>query len=141
MTDHSSQSVHKEVVLQSHFVEQLVLGQDYRERSLDDYDRARALDRQLALEFVKSTQPDEWAKLKAHYTASAESEFFKNLEKALKTRSTLNVLRSGIKMIPGIKFSLCYFKPPLTILSCLLVIMKYEKKNTKCSTIISGCKS
>lgn len=108
---HSSYSTHKEIVLQEYLVAQLVSGQGYEERTPDDYDRVSALDRELVVRFVKNTQPDEWSKLEAHYSASAEAEFFKNLEKALKTRSTLDVLRGGIKMIPGIKFALSYFKP------------------------------
>ena len=111
MTRLSPDSVHKEVALQKHLVAKLVSGQGYEERAPEDYDRPLAMDRALVLRFIKATQPDEWAKLEAHYTASAEDEFFKNLEKALKTRSALDVFRSGVKMIPGIKFSLCYFKP------------------------------
>lgn len=108
---HQASSAHLERVLQQHLVAQLVRGQGYEERAPDDYDRASALDREVVLRFVKATQPDEWAKLEAQYSASAEAEFFKNLEKALKTRSTLDVLRGGIKMIPGIKLALCYFRP------------------------------
>ncbi|MGH8552490.1 MAG: type I restriction endonuclease, partial [Methylococcales bacterium] len=89
----------------------LVKGQGYERRTPECFDRASALDRDLVLRFVRETQPDEWSKLEAQYSASAEAEFFKNLEKALKSRSTLDVLRSGFKMIPGIQFSLCYFKP------------------------------
>ena len=111
MTRHSPDSVHKEIALQQHLVDQLLSGQGYEERAPEDYDRALAMDRELVLRFVKATQADEWAKLEAHYTASAEDEFFKNLEKALKSRGALDVFRSGLKMIPGIKFSLCYFKP------------------------------
>jgi type I restriction enzyme R subunit len=111
VSTHAPDSAHLERVLQQHFVEQLVGGQGYVERSPEDYDRALALDRALVLQFAKETQPDEWEKLEAHYTGSAEDEFFKNLEKALKQRSTLDVLRTGIKMVPGIRFFLCYFRP------------------------------
>ena len=58
-----------------------------------------------------SDQRIRWRKLEAQYTTAAEAEFFKQLEKALKTRGTLDVLRHGIKLIPGIRFSLCFFKP------------------------------
>ena len=108
---HGTRRIHKEIILQQHLVARLVAGQGYEERTPDDYDRELALDRELVLRFVKATQPGEWAKLEAHYSASAEAEFFKNLEKALKTRSTLDVFRAGVKMVPGIKFALCYFKP------------------------------
>ncbi|WP_029032274.1 type I restriction endonuclease subunit R [Salinarimonas rosea] len=107
----SGASIHKEIVLEDHLVSQLIAGQGYVLRAPESLDRASALDPEFVVRFLRDTQPDEWAKLEAHYSGSAEAELFKNLEKALKTRSTLDVLRTGIKMIPGIKFSLCYFRP------------------------------
>ena len=107
----SKLDLHQEKVVQGHLVAQLVAGQGYVERQPDDYDRALALDKELVLRFIKTTQANEWAKLEAQYKASAEAEFFKQLEKNLKSRSTLDVLRSGLKLIPGIKFSLLYVKP------------------------------
>ena len=102
MTDTHSRAgdVHREVVLQQLVVEQLLTGQGYEECTPEDYDRALAMDHELVLRFVKETQPEEWEKLEAHYTACAEDEFFKNLEKALKTRGGLDVFRVGVKMIP-----------------------------------------
>jgi type I restriction enzyme R subunit len=108
-------SVHREIVLEEHLVTQLVQSQGYIERSPEDYDRALALDKALALRFVRETQPDEWLKLEAHYAASAEAEFFKQLETALKQRGTLDVLRQGIRLIPGIRFTLCFFQPASTL--------------------------
>ena len=111
MSTHPSSSAHLERVLQQHLVEQLVQGHGFVEHTPDAYDRASALDRELVVQFVKGTQAGEWENLEAHYSTSAEAEFFKNLEKALKQRGPLDVMRNGIKMIPGIKFSLCYFRP------------------------------
>lgn len=108
---HSRAGVHRETVLEQHLVETLVGQHGYLERTPDDYDRALAMDRELVLRFVRETQADEWAKLEEQYTTAAEAEFLKQLEKALKTRSALDVLRQGIKLIPGIKLSLCFFKP------------------------------
>lgn len=108
----SAQTLHKEQVLQDHLIAQLVAGEGYELRDpKTDYVCALAVDKALALRFVRSTQPDEWAKLESHYSASAEDTFFKQLEKALKDRGLLDVLRQGIKIVPGIKFSLCYFRP------------------------------
>jgi len=108
---YSADKIHRENVVQYHLIDHLVQKQDYRQRSTDDYDRASALDRALVMEFIKSTQSEEWKRLEDHYTAAAETEFFKQLDKALVQRGTLDVLRQGIKLIPGIKFSLCFFKP------------------------------
>jgi type I restriction enzyme, R subunit len=107
----SEKTVHREEVLEVHLCKALVEMQGYRPRLPDDYDRAAALDKALVLEFVRATQPEEWAKLQAHYSASSEETFFKQLEKALKDRGVLDVLRQGIKIVPGIKFTLCYFRP------------------------------
>jgi type I restriction enzyme R subunit len=110
-TARTADTAHREIVLEDHLVEQMVIRQGYRQRQLDDYDRASALDRALVLEFVQGTQANEWTKLVAHYAGSAENEFFKQLDRALKQRGTLDVLRNGLKLIPGLKFTLCAFKP------------------------------
>ena len=108
---HAASNAHREIVLEQHMVDQLVAVQGYIERKSEDYDRPLAIDRGLVLQFIKDTQPDEWAKLEAQYTTASESEFFKQLDKGLKTRSTLDVLRQGVKLVPGIKFSFCFFRP------------------------------
>jgi type I restriction enzyme, R subunit len=108
---HAASSAHKEIVLEQHLVSQLIQGQGYIERSPEDFDRPLALDKALLLRFVHETQAQEWQKLEAQYAASAEAEFFKQLDKALKARGTLDVLRQGLKLIPNIHFRFCYFKP------------------------------
>ena|SRR5680860_1496345 len=112
MTTHASHSIHKEQVLQDHLIEQLVTSEGYELRDEKvDHDRALAMDKALVLRFVQDTQREEWSKLEAHYTASAEETFFTQLAKALKDRGLLDVLRQGIKIVPAIKFSLCFFQP------------------------------
>ena len=104
--------IQREQVLQDHLIAQLVAGEGYRQRNpASDYDRGLAMDKALVLTFVQQTQPDAWAKLEAHYSASAEDTFFTQLAKALKDRGLLDVLRRGIKIVPGIRFALCYFQP------------------------------
>jgi type I restriction enzyme, R subunit len=103
--------IHREVVLEEHLVARLVAEQGYEPRSPEAFDRALALDRELVIRFVQETQPDQWEKLTAHYATSAEKELFTQLDRALKDRGTLDVLRHGIKLIPGITFALCFFQP------------------------------
>ena len=108
----AAHNAHKEQVVQDHLIARLVTGEGYELRDANvDYDRALAMDKVLVLRFVQTTQPDEWAKLEGHYTTAAEDTFFKQLEKSLKDRGLLDVLRQGIKIVPGIKFALCYFRP------------------------------
>jgi type I restriction enzyme, R subunit len=112
MTVHSAQNIHKEKVLQEHLVAELVAHGGYERRNAkSDYDRPLAMDPTLVLRFVKETQAEAWERLVGQYSSSAENTFFKQLEKALKDRGLLDVLRKGIKIVPGIPFSLCFFKP------------------------------
>jgi type I restriction enzyme R subunit len=105
LTTHAAHNVHREIVLEQHLVSQLVQGQGYIERSPEDYDRPLALDTGLVLRFVRETQANEWQKLEAQYVSSVEAEFLKQLDKALKARGTLDVLRQGLKLIPNISVS------------------------------------
>lgn len=108
----SAHNLHKEQVLQDCLIDRLVETEGYLRRDPKaDYHRALAVDRVLVLRFVEGTQPGEWAKLLAHYATSAEDTFFAQLGKALKDRGLLDVLRQGIKIVPGIHFRLCYFRP------------------------------
>lgn len=111
MSRYAASSAHKEVVLEAHLVAQLVDEQGYEERTPETFDRDLALDKELVLRFVRETQPDEWKKVEAQYSGSAEAEFIKQLDKALKDRGTLGVLRSGLKLIPNIRIALCFFQP------------------------------
>ncbi len=108
----AAHNVHKEQIVQDHLIARLVADEGYELRNAKaDYHRALAMDKALVLRFVRSTQPEEWAKLEGHYTTAAEDTFFKQLEKSLRDRGLLDVLRQGIKIVPGIKFALCYFRP------------------------------
>lgn len=117
---HSAQQVHQEEVLEAHMVAGLVAGQGYVQRAPDAFDRTRGIDVEIVLGFVRSTQPAEWKRLEEQYAESAEAEFLKQLEANLKSVGTLGVLRRGIKLIPGIKFALCHFKPASALNSQLV---------------------
>lgn len=111
MKKYNQSNIHREDVVQYHIIDQLVANQAYRQRGTEKFDRGLAMDKELVLEFVKSTQYHEWKKLEEHYTNAAEAELFKQLDKALKDRGVLDVLRQGIKLVPNIKIALCFFKP------------------------------
>ncbi len=115
MAGRTKQSLHTEKTLQKHVMQSLVAGERYERRNVAveavDYDPKLAMDRELVLRFIKTSQPDAWSKLNQHYAGSAEDTLFRQLEKALKSRGLLDVLRNGLKIVPGIPFSLCYFRP------------------------------
>lgn len=107
----SEDTIHREEAVELHLCRSLVEQQGYRARSQEDYDQASALDRGLVLEFIRSTQGEEWRRLEGQYGASSEAEFFKQLAQALKQRGTLDVLRNGVKLVPNLRFFLCAFRP------------------------------
>ncbi|ODT14859.1 MAG: DEAD/DEAH box helicase [Kaistia sp. SCN 65-12] len=121
---YSEDTVHREEVLEVHLCKALVERQGYRPRRPEDYDRASALDKTLVIEFVKATQPDEWANLEGHYGPSAAAEFFKQLEQGLKQRGTLDVLRNGLKLVPNLKFFLAAFKPASGVNPALVALFE-----------------
>lgn len=118
--NYNQRSIHKEKVLQYHIIDKLVSEQGYITRNTNDFNKKIAVDKELVIKFIKESQKDEWQKMEEYYSTSSEEEFFKQLEKALKQRGALDVLRQGIKLIPGIKFSLCFFKPASNLTENLL---------------------
>lgn len=111
-TTHTTADIHQEKVFEAHIVACLTGDQGYLERNCaSHYDVAHALDTELLFRFLKTTQPDAWRVLEDHYSAQAEAEVLKRLDKALKEHPTHVVLREGIKLVPNIRFALCFFKP------------------------------
>ena len=111
-TTHTTADIHQEKVFEAHIVACLTADQGYIERTCaSHYDVAHALDTELLFRFLKTTQPDAWQTLEDHYSAQAEAEVLKRLDKALKDNPTHVVLREGIKLVPNIRFALCFFKP------------------------------
>ena len=108
----SAERAHRESPVQEHLVQQLVALQGYMRRDPNKhYDKALAMDRDMTLAFIKTSQPQAWEQLSQHYAESAEDTFFTQLAQSLKKHGLLSVLRQGIKIVPGIPFSLCHFRP------------------------------
>src|SRR6056297_37059 len=109
---HTTADIHQEKVFEAHIVACLATDQGYIERDCaSHYNVAHALDTGLLFRFLKTTQPDAWQVLEDHYSAQAEAEVLKRLDKALKDNPTHVVLREGTKLVPNIRFNLCFFKP------------------------------
>lgn len=58
----------------------------------------------MLFRFLKETQPEAWQVLEDHYSAQAEAEVLKRLEKALKDNPTHVVLREGIRKKKRFRF-------------------------------------
>ena len=79
-----------------------------------DFSKDLALYKSAVLDFVKTSQPDKWAKLQQYYKADTDNKFIQRLFKELDLRGTLDVLRHGFTD-SGIKFQLAYFRPNNTL--------------------------
>jgi type I restriction enzyme R subunit len=49
------------------------------------------------VDFVLTTQPKEWEKLKQHHGAAVKEQFLKRLAADIERRGALDVLRNGFK--------------------------------------------
>lgn len=109
---HTKADIHQEKVFEEHIVTCLTQELGYLQRDCAaHYDVALALDTELLFRFLKATQPDAWKAVEGQYSASSEAEVLKRLDKALREQPTHVVLRDGIKLVPNIQLTLCYFKP------------------------------
>ncbi|ULB11822.1 DEAD/DEAH box helicase family protein [Cereibacter azotoformans] len=107
----SRDKLHTEEAVELHLVHQLVTRQGWQERPSTAYDRSTALDPEMIEDYVQTTQPDAWKRLADQYVGKARETLVQQLVKQLQAVGTLEVLRNGIKIIPGIKISLCGFRP------------------------------
>lgn len=107
----SAAKLHTEAAVELHLVEQLVTRQGWRERPHGAYDRKLALDPEMIEEFVRTSQPDAWKRICDQYPGKERKILADQVEARLKAVGTLEVLRQGITIVPGIRIALCAFKP------------------------------
>lgn len=144
---------HNEDTFELHVVNQLVSKQGYRQRNDSDYNKELALDTELVIEFVKTTQPDVWKGLETKLGAKAGEMLCKEIDRTLKSQGTLHVLRKGVQFTWSGPIKLCHFKPASSInpnleaqyQSNILSVMRqvhYSSKNAKNSidvvTFVNG---
>lgn len=102
-------AIHTENTFETAVVEHLTAS-GWHSGSAGDFSRDLAFDQHAVLEFVRTSQPAQWAKMVSYYKEEAESKFVQRLFKELDLRGMLDVVRHGITD-SGIKFKLAYFKP------------------------------
>ena len=119
-------SILSEKEYQHFIIDRLSQDNGYIVRKSTNYDRLFAMDRELLLQFLNDTQPDEMAALRKIYKSDLEDTIvsFINAE-VTKTRSSLlDVLKHGIE-ISNMKLDIMYTRPATTFNWELLA--KYEK--------------
>lgn len=79
-----------------------------------DWDVELALCPSVLLDYIRDSQPDEWAKLQGHYGAAVETKVIEEIVLQIKKEGMLAILRSGIRD-RGVHYKLVQFAPPTSL--------------------------
>jgi len=100
---------YKEIAFEDFIEQQLTQLHGYRQRNArEHYNKQHALDSELVLEFIQTTQAKKWSDYAARFENAGE-KLIKRLDDELTTRGVLDVLRKGIDD-HGTHFDLAYFQ-------------------------------
>ncbi len=91
-------------------VEATLINNGWQKADASGWDVDNAIFPQQAVDFIKATQADVWAKVAALHGANAESQTVQVLTKTLDDRGTLDVLRHGFRF-SGQTLRVAFFKP------------------------------
>lgn len=91
-------------------IEEYLLENGYVSRRPEQYDRNLCLDPEMLIQFIISTQPRTWEKLKDQRGEQVKERFLERVIKEIQARGTLDVLRRGVIDL-GCKFDLAYYRP------------------------------
>lgn len=101
---------YKEIAFEDFIEQQLIELHGYRQRNArKHYDKKRALDAGLVLEFIKATQQNIWERYEAQFGEYAANKLLDRLDAEITSRGVLDVLRKGIDD-QGTNFRLAYFQ-------------------------------
>lgn len=92
-------------------IEQYLLSEGgYVKGTMATYDKKRAIDMSVLIQFIEATQPKQWAKYKNIYGENAEHQLYKMFQNNVAQSGLVYVLRNGIKD-RGIGLKFVYFEP------------------------------
>ena len=112
-------------------IEQYLLMQGgYVKGDMATYDKSRAIDMPVLMQFLEATQPKMWTKYQNVYGAQSEAQLYKVFQNNVSNFGLLHVLRNGIKD-KGMALRFCYFKPASDI--NVELVEKYERNILTCT--------
>ena len=91
-------------------IEQTLIQHGYTSRLYMEYDRNQCQLQEELIEFIKSTQKDEYDKLYKQFDTSTDNQLSKIVNEQISKRGVIDVLRKGVKS-RGSSFDLVYFEP------------------------------
>lgn len=104
----------KERKFQSLIKDYLIQENGYVESFNDGYDKHYAIHTDMLFSFLEKTQEKATNRLKEIYKSNYKSKVLANLDRELRTRGSIDVIKHGIKDY-GVKLELAYFKPPTNL--------------------------
>ena len=98
-------------------------------KGTDSYDARAGLYVETLINFIRKTQPREWARFETFNKADTVEKFCAAFDSACERDGLISVLRHGFKH-RGIKFRVCYFKPESTLNQTAVAL--YAKNHVAC---------
>ena len=81
----------------------------YKSAKPADYNKKKALFFDTLINFIQTTQEQQWNSFVKAYGSRAEQELFSIFDKATREKGILHVLKNGIRSIDA-NFKVCFFK-------------------------------
>ncbi len=82
----------------------------YKSRHFSEYNRSLCLIRNDLVEFIKTTQPDNWNKLEEIYGIDTENKVLSRVSSEVSKRGIIDVFRNPV-IDRGVYLHLCFFQP------------------------------
>lgn len=86
----------------------------YEKGNMESYDKEKAVNMEIFLSFIQTSQPKEWKRYKKIYREKSEEAIYKRFDESVRMHGLLNVLRDGVTD-RGIRFRFAFFKPESTL--------------------------
>ena len=111
-------------------IEAYLLSHGYRKGSMATYDKQRAIDMPVLVEFIQNTQPKMWQRYQNVYGDKAEKQLYTIFQQNVEQNGLVSVLRYGVKD-RGMELRFAYFAPASNL--NLDLVERYNKNILTCT--------
>ena len=111
-------------------IEAYLLSHGYRKGTMATYDKQRAIDMPVLVEFIQATQPKMWQRYQNVYGDRAEKQLYTVFQQNVEQNGLVSVLRYGVKD-RGMELRFAYFAPASNL--NLYLVERYNKNILTCT--------
>ena len=111
-------------------IEAYLLSHGYRKGTMATYDKQRAIDMPVLVEFIQATQPKMWQRYQNVYGDKAEKQLYTIFQQNVEQNGLVSVLRYGVKD-RGMELRFAYFAPASSL--NLDLVERYNKNILTCT--------